>query len=544
MLPCVRNRTEEAGLHTSSRCSAALLAICTAASAHAFPVRQGVELQVNEFTPNAQAAASAAMESNGDFVVVWRSYLQDGYQLGVFAKRFDSAGAMLALEFQVNTQTGRFEYGSVIASDADGDFVVVWHSFGQDGSGPGIFLQRYDSSGARLGVDFQVNTRTLNTQRFATVAMDADADFVVAWQSQYQDGDSYGIFARRFDAAGVPQAVEFQVNSWTTGHQGFPTAAMEDGGGFVLIWHSAGQDGSETGVFGQRFAATGSAQGSEFQVNTYTTGDQGYAALAIDADGDFVVAWDSAFQDASGTGVFARRFGSAGEALGSEFQVSAYTFAQQFHSVAAMDTNGDFVVAWTADLPGGSGHEISAQAFTRAGLRVGPELQVNSFTLASQEFFTAPRPSGAAMDADGDFLIVWESASQDGGERGVFAQRFGSLAGLDVDGNGSIGPLTDGLLILRHFFGFTGSTLVASAVDQGGCTRCTAGEIAAYLASVGNLLDVDGSGALGPLTDGLLVLRHLFGFTGATLTTGAVDAMNCTRCVEGTIAPHLDSLAD
>lgn len=521
-----------------------MLAIGTAASVHAFPVRQGVEFQVNSFATNAQAAASAAMGPNGDFVIVWRSYLQDGYQLGVFSKRFSSAGVTLASEFQVNTQTTRFEYGPVIASDDDGDFVVVWHSSGQDGSGPGIFLQRYDSSGAGLGVHFQVNTRTVSPQRFATVAMDADADFVVAWQSQYQDGNSYGVFARRFDAAGVPQAVEFQVNSRTTGHQGFPTAAMEDGGDFVVVWQSAGQDGSETGVFAQRFDAAGSPQGIEFQVNTYTVGQQEYAALAMDADGDFLVAWDSGFQDASTNGLFARRFDSAGAALASEFQVSALTFAQQFHSVAAMDANGDFVVAWTSSLPGGSGYEISAQAFTRAGLRVGPELQVNTFTLSSQQFFLAPRPSGAAMGADGDFLVVWESANQDGNQSGVFAQRFGSLSGLDVDGNGSIGPLTDGLLVLRSFFGFTGSTLVAGAVDQGGCTRCTAGEIAAYLASVANLLDVDGSGALGPLTDGLLVVRHLFGFTGATLTTGAVDTMNCTRCIEGTIAPHLDSLAD
>ncbi len=64
---------------------------------------------------------------------------------------------------------------------------------------------------------------------------------------------------------------------------------------------------------------------------------------------------------------------------------------------------------------------------------------------------------------------------------GVFAQRFDNVAVLDVDGNGATAPLTDGLLVLRFLFGFTGSTLTAGAVDLGGCQRCDATAIEAYL---------------------------------------------------------------
>jgi hypothetical protein len=54
-------------------------------------------------------------------------------------------------------------------------------------------------------------------------------------------------------------------------------------------------------------------------------------------------------------------------------------------------------------------------------------------------------------------------------------------------------------------------------------------------------LDVDGDGETLPLTDGLLVLRYLFGFTGSTLTTGAVDLVNCTRCDAAAIIGFLDA---
>ena len=62
-----------------------------------------------------------------------------------------------------------------------------------------------------------------------------------------------------------------------------------------------------------------------------------------------------------------------------------------------------------------------------------------------------------------------------------------------------------------------------------------------YLTGLGLVLDIDDDGELVPLTDGLLVLRFLFGFTGTTLTTGAVDA-DCMRCDAAAIEPYLQGL--
>jgi hypothetical protein len=112
---------------------------------------------------------------------------------------------------------------------------------------------------------------------------------------------------------------------------------------------------------------------------------------------------------------------------------------------------------------------------------------------------------------------------------------------LDIDGDGAVLPLSDGLLVLRWLFGFSGQTLVSGAVGND-CTRCTAEEIEDYLLSIEDQLDVDGDGNTEPLTDGLLVLRFLFGFTGTTLTTGAVNLVDCTRCDAATIEPYLQGL--
>jgi len=396
---------------------------------------RGGEFQVNTFVTESQSRPAVAMDADGDFVVAWESYGQDGFDRGIIAQRFDAAGTAQGPEFQVNTFTTGNQWFAAVAMDADGDFVVAWMSFGQDGSGTGIFARRFDATGAAQGGEFQVNSFTTSDQSGPAVAMDAEGDFVVAWTDYYgQDGSSWGVFARRYDAAGTAQGPEFQVNTFTTSFQGDPAVAMDADGDFVVAWTDyADQDGNGYGVFAQRFDAAGAVQGLEFQVNTFTTGDQIKPVVAMDADGDFVVAWESSGQDGSGYGVFARRFDAAGAAQGLEVQVNSFTTGTQGDANVAMDADGDFVVAWQSYLQDGSYYGIFAQRYDAAGLTQGPEVQVNTFTTNFQA------DPAVAMDADGDFVVAWESFGQDGSSLSVFAQRFDGVERIegDFDGDGN-----------------------------------------------------------------------------------------------------------
>ena len=114
------------------------------------------------------------------------------------------------------------------------------------------------------------------------------------------------------------------------------------------------------------------------------------------------------------------------------------------------------------------------------------------------------------------------------------------LATLDIDADGEVTPLIDGLLALRYRFSFTGNTLVIGAVD-GDCTRCSANAIEGYLDGLGMILDIDGDEILSPFTDGLLVIRYLFGLTGSALTNNTVGG-DCTRCSASDISNYLDGL--
>ncbi|HEY7574498.1 MAG TPA: RTX toxin, partial [Thermoanaerobaculia bacterium] len=297
-----------------------LLAVVAPAAAAQTPAL-GPEFPVNTYTTGAQTAPAVAAADSGGFVLAWESLNQDGSQLGVFARVFGADGAPLSGEIPVNTHTTSNQREPSVAADDAGNFVVVWRGSGQDGSGDGIFGQRFDADGVPAGAEFQVNTFTTSSQEVPAVSMNGTGEFVAVWQSFAGDANGFGIAGRRFDAAGAAQGPEFQVNAHTTGNQERPRVAIDASGGFVVVWDTPGQDGNFLGVFGRRFDASGVAVSSEFSVNTYTTGDQAAPDVAIGSDGRFAVVWRSAAQDGSELGVFARRYDAANVPVGGEFPV-------------------------------------------------------------------------------------------------------------------------------------------------------------------------------------------------------------------------------
>jgi hypothetical protein len=216
------------------------------------PVPVGPEFRVNTYTTGGQFWHSVAMDADGDFVVAWMGSGQDGS--GVYAQRYQSDGTPDGGEFRVNTYTGDFEYWPSVAMDGAGDFVVAWTSFRQDGSDDGVYAQRYQSDGTPDGAEFRVNTYTTSSQYGPSVAMDADGDFVIAWTSWGQDGSDYGVYAQRYQSDGTPDGAEFRVNTYTTDRQAGPSVAMDADGDFVVAWTSLYQDGSDDGVYAQRYA--------------------------------------------------------------------------------------------------------------------------------------------------------------------------------------------------------------------------------------------------------------------------------------------------
>jgi hypothetical protein len=383
----------------------------------------GSEFQVNTTTTYIQGSAAVASDVNGNFVVVWqgRDPAESGYSFSIFGQRFRASGVTLGVEFQVGDLVDSLETNPVAAMDARGRFVVVWESLGLDGSGDGVFGQRYDASGTPQGRVFQVNAHTTSDQFAPAVAAFPDGGFVVVWTGAFQDGSGEGVFGQRFDASGTALGAEFRINTFTTGHQAEAAVASAANGEFVVVWQSCCEDLDGYTVRGQRFDASGAPRGAEFQVNSYTTSYQLDAAVAADASGNFVVVWGSFTQDGDAYGVFGQRFAATGLPRGAEFRVNSHTTSYQTQPAVASDAEGGFVVVWTSYGQDGDNDGLFARSYDALGAPKGLEFRVNSGTTSSQ------KQGAVASNAGGDAVVVWQSLGQDGSGDGVFGQRYGDL---------------------------------------------------------------------------------------------------------------------
>ena len=140
------------------------------------------------------------MDDAGNFVIAWQSFGQDAFGgYGVYARRYSSTGAALSNEFQVNDFTTGYQFEPSVAMDSNGDFVITWSSFDQEGDQGelyGIFAKMYNADGTLFVLsgeteplgEFRVNAIIAEDQRHSDVSMDADGHYVVVWQGM-SDGD-------------------------------------------------------------------------------------------------------------------------------------------------------------------------------------------------------------------------------------------------------------------------------------------------------------------------------------------------------------------
>jgi hypothetical protein len=414
----------------------ALAAVSAAAAAPArAQFRAGPEFRVNSYTTSDQYRPRVSVEREGEFVVAWQSYGQDGDNYGVFGQAFRDDGSRRGNEFRATVATVDRQERPVVAHDGN-EFVVAWASYGQDGDGFGVHARRFEKDGTPLGAAFQVNTYTTGYQKVTSVAKDRTAGsrgaFVVVWTDYAQD---YGnVMARRYDENGVPRGGEFRVNVFTPDFQTGGRVGMADDGRFVIVWSSYGQDGASHGVFARRFDAAGNPLSGDVQVNTTASGDEYPNGLAVAPDGRFVVVWQQLDGDA--IGIFGRPFNAAGLPQAVEFRANTYTTGQQQLASVAINERGDFAVAWLSEEQDGSQYGVYGQRFDKFSNRLGQEFRVNTYTTGQQ---LIPQ---VGMDEVGNFVVAWASLYQDGSGWGVYAQRFGGILfpALGLDASPTLGP--------------------------------------------------------------------------------------------------------
>ncbi len=315
---------------------------------------------------------AVAMDSNGDFAVVWKEL----YDNVISARRFSAEGVQKEADpIPIAGDSIDSATEPTIAMDADGDFVVAWNSSYE------VMARRFDSSGVGGA---PVIVEDLDGSERPAIAMHPDGDFVVGWKNS----SNYQIYVKRFDVSGenveAGQPIPVSVNEYENDN---PSIAMDENGEFVVGWARTETvtvekcfkyDGEKycdeydypvSKIFARRFDGAGAAKEGEIQVSSEPKSTSVQAVnpvVAMDRDGDFVVGWNvedtrkklhhkecsygecyKYFDYLTYSDVFVQRFQKiTGNKSGKPKRVSS---SKKYHEGApqiAMNPEGNFVVAW------------------------------------------------------------------------------------------------------------------------------------------------------------------------------------------------------
>ena len=322
----------------------------------------GSDFVVNESTTATQDYPRVDTDGSGHFVVVW-----NGYGRGV-GRRFDVSGAPLGGQFVLNSNSNVSRRPIAVSANDSGTMVCLWEAYGFGcGTFPCTMARRFAADGTPTELDFRVGTTWLFSSNYEDdIAMTGESEFVVtdasisSYQGQYDVSDAR---VKRY-TAGSQQATGVSVDSPSNQLYSFPPArvASNEGGSFVVAWTSFSYPAAgPADIRVQPFDRELNPLSDPIVASTDAVNHHFGPDLAVDRKGNFLVVWESSDQDGSGVGIFGQRFAADGSRIGSEFQVNSYTTGDQRTPEVAAGNAGDFIVVWNSFGHDGSGFSLSAR---------------------------------------------------------------------------------------------------------------------------------------------------------------------------------------
>ncbi len=344
-----------------------------------------------------------------NFVAIWES--GDGSGKGVYGRIFSNRCTTISSEFRVNDYTVGDQVPTGVIGLTNAGFVVTWQSDGQDGESLGAYARVFDSIGVASSPDIQLAISTAGMQYQPRIISLSNNDFVTTWTSDHLLGFNYG-YSRVFSVTGVPLYNEFRTSGYFENHFSFAIDVTTNNDFYIVTRSEANRDGSQSGIFAQKFTSNTTLSGSEFQVNTYTTDRQDFPDISVFPESNhFIIVWQnkalSGTQDIQG-----QIFYNDNSKSNSELLINEYTIADQEKPTVVALRNDTFIVAWQSNGQDGSGYGIYGRRYSDKGVRNGYEFRINDYTLGNQYFDLPNGYKTIAKLNNNEFVVVWYCQSQ------------------------------------------------------------------------------------------------------------------------------------
>ena len=374
--------------------------------------------------------------ANGTYQIVAKNSIRDAAGNPLASTGTNVNGGVSSPLFYVNTPVGAEtlvsalpqsvsqlseETPHAVASDAKGDTVAVWQD--TNAGTVGIWAELYSQT-STPGGNASRNTafspllaQPIHVSADATaidvsVAMDKSGDFVVTWSAQ-NSSTGWDVYAEVFNPDGSVKVSTFMVNSTTLGTQNDSSVAMDAEGDFAVTWQSL-LPNSTTGydIDAQRYSAAGQVLGgvNEQQAIIFTSGFTGTFTIHWDDDNNPATA-DKVTSTLTYNGnalAIADAVAAALQAIGADVTVTTASLTELIVSFQGKDANRDLSLMGVSNVTAKTGSVSNALAISVVTNGVGGEFRVNDTTAGNQMY------PDIAMDDTGAFVITWTSYGQDG----------------------------------------------------------------------------------------------------------------------------------
>lgn len=312
---------------------------------------------------------------------------------------------------------------AVAVKKDDGSFVAVWDSDAKtyDGSGNhNIKARIFCAGGCSNNSEFAVNKTATGQHKNPDIAMDKDGNFVIVWADDSDDNGTYQIYARGFNADGSEAFPQMTVNSEAAGQQFTPAIAMAPNGNFVVAWEDQSESKTTPQVFIRGFDKTGKERFHDRNIMETTAGSRIAPDIAMDKDGNFVVAWQDDY-DANGKyEVYARKFDANGVSTQEKVTVvNTDPAGNQLHPSISMNANGDFFIVYNDN-----NKQIKARGFDANNQQIFEDQIISD----KDNIKADQRPVVCVAD-DGSAVVGWTALNQ--GNDKTFDDKKG-LKGHDI----------------------------------------------------------------------------------------------------------------
>jgi len=335
----------------------------------------------------------------------------------------------LRRDIQANSYRRSTQKHTTLLLDESGGLFVVWDSRRQDKGGYGVFAQRFNPFGKRIGKEIKINTTHYSTQWKPTITQDSSKEIWIGWESFIEKESRFNCIARKFDSTLSPLSGENPIsipdgcNHW--GLNLTPVA----GKGFVATWTSDNLETGRSKVYYRLFNNDGANLSNPILVDDRADTSEMVASVASQKDGSFVVVWASIDR-----GILARIINHDGKPVSGILKIDENSDINSIEPHVDIRPEGGFVVAWLDAKQEGDGYSVSARIFDRNGLPAGSAFEVRRKSESCQ--------SGAVVSVSSDdrFCIAWNEMANATGDMDVMAKIYkgasaSSLPAFRVSGN-------------------------------------------------------------------------------------------------------------